>query len=177
MLQFCIVYCIQDIGEQVLDEEERGVAEQLRVLDQGNCIAFAIIGDYAFCRIRFELLIVQRIVLVNDIAYFSRVTVVMAADLHLVFDDRFVRVIQQHLDFGRNIDSPFRLLGVDIRQEYIFCIAFLRPLIDYFEYLVLAHIIHMDSVAIAYFPVSHRGTLVDFAFMPLCRCQRREHDQ
>ena len=122
MLQFCIVYCIQDIGEQVLDEEERGVAEQLRVLDQGNCIAFAII----------ELLIVQRIVLVNDIAYFSRVTVVMAADLHLVFDDRFVRVIQQHLDFGRNIDSPFRLLGVDIRQEYIFCIAFLRPLIDYF---------------------------------------------
>ena len=116
MLHFCIVYCIQDIGEQVLDEEERGIAEQLWVLDQSDRIAFAIIGDYAFCRIRFELLIVQRIVLVNDIAYFSRVTVVMAAELHLVFDDRFVRVIQQHLDFGRNIDSPFRLLGVDIRQ-------------------------------------------------------------
>ena len=177
MLQFCIVYCIQDVGKQVLDEEERGITKQLRILDQGNCIAFAIIGDYAFCRIRFELLIVQRLVLVNDIAYFSRVTVVMAADLHLVFDDRFVCIVQQHLDFGRNVDSPFGLLGVDIRQEYIFRIAFLRPLVDYFEYLVLAHIIHMDSVAIAYFPVSHRGTLVDFAFMPLCRCQRREHDQ
>ena len=48
MLQFCIVYCIQDIGEQVLDEEERGVAEQLRVLDQGNCIVFAIIGRLRF---------------------------------------------------------------------------------------------------------------------------------
>ena len=124
MLQFRIVHCIQDVGKQVLDEEERGITKQLRILDQGNCIAFAIIGD-----------------------------------------------------FGRNVDSPFGLLGVDIRQEYIFRIAFLRPLVDYFEYLVLAHVFHMDCVAIAYFPVSHRGTLVDFAFMPLCRCQRREHDQ
>ena len=56
MLQFRIVHCIQDVGKQVLDEEERGITKQLRILDQGNCIAFAIIGDYAFCRIRLELL-------------------------------------------------------------------------------------------------------------------------
>lgn len=119
----------------------------------------------------------RNIVVLSDIANFCRVAVVVAIDFHLVFDDRFVCIVQQHLDFGRNVDSPFGLLGVDIRQEYIFRIAFLRPLIDYFEYLVLAHIFHMDCVAIAYFPVFHRGTLVDFAFMPLCRCQRREHDQ
>ena len=69
MLQFRIVHCIQDVGKQVLDEEERGITKQLRILDQGNCIAFAIIGDYAFCRIRLELLIVLWIVLINDIAY------------------------------------------------------------------------------------------------------------
>ena len=177
MLQFRIVHCIQDVGKQVFDEEERGITKQLRILDQGNRIAFAIIGDYAFCRIRLELLIVLWIVLINDIANFCRVAVVVAIDFHLVFDDRFVCIVQQHLDFGRNVDSPFGLLGVDIRQEYIFRIAFLRPLVDYFEYLVLAHIFHMDCVAITYFPVSHRGTLIDFAFMPLCRCQRREHDQ
>ena len=45
MLQFRIVHCIQDVGKQVLDEEERGITKQLRILDQGNCIAFAIIGD------------------------------------------------------------------------------------------------------------------------------------
>ena len=49
MLQFRIVHCIQDVGKQVLDEEERGITKQLRILDQGNRIAFAIIGDYAFC--------------------------------------------------------------------------------------------------------------------------------
>ena len=73
MLQFRIVHCIQDVGKQVLDEEERGIAKQLRVFDQGNRIAFAIIGDYAFCRIRLELLIVLWIVLINDIANFCRV--------------------------------------------------------------------------------------------------------
>ena len=153
MLQLRVVHCIQDIGKQVLDEEERGIAEQLRVLDQSDRIAFAIIGNYVFCRICFELLVVLRIVLINDIAYFCRVTIVMAANLHLVFDDRFVRIVQQHLDFGRNIDNPFGLLGADIRQEYIFRIAFLCPLVDDFEYLILAHVIHMDGVAIAYFPV------------------------
>ena len=45
MLQFRIVHCIQDVGKQVLDEEERGIAKQLRVFDQGNRIAFAIIGN------------------------------------------------------------------------------------------------------------------------------------
>ena len=44
MLQFRIVHCIQDVGKQVLDEEERGIAKQLRILDQGNRIAFAIIS-------------------------------------------------------------------------------------------------------------------------------------
>ena len=109
MLQFRIVHCIQDVGKQVLDEEERGIAKQLRILDQGNRIAFAIIGDYAFCRIRLELLIVLWIVLINDIANFCRVAVVVAIDFHLVFDDRFVCIVQQHLDFGRNVDSPFGL--------------------------------------------------------------------
>lgn len=83
MLQFRIVHCIQDVGKQVLDEEERGITKQLRILDQGNCIAFAIIGDYAFCRIRLELLIVLWIVLINDIAYFCRVAVVVAIDFIL----------------------------------------------------------------------------------------------
>lgn len=44
MLQFCIVYCIQDIGEQVLDEEERGVAEQLRVLDQATVLFLPLLA-------------------------------------------------------------------------------------------------------------------------------------
>ena len=42
------------------------------------------------------------IVLINDIAYFCRVAVVVAIDFHLVFDDRFVCIVQQHLDFGRS---------------------------------------------------------------------------
>ena len=57
MLQFRIVHCIQDVGKQVFDEEERGITKQLRILDQGNRIAFAIIGDYAFCRIRLNFLL------------------------------------------------------------------------------------------------------------------------
>ena len=94
--------------------------KQLRILDQGNCIAFAIIGDYAFCRIRLELLIVLWIVLINDIANFCRVAVVVAIDFHLVFDDRFVCIVQQHLDLEETLIVPLDFLELTFDRNISF---------------------------------------------------------
>ena len=103
MLQFRIVHCIQDVGKQVLDEEERGIAKQLRVFDQGNRIAFAIIGDYAFCRIRLELLIVLWIVLINDIANLMIVLSVSFNSISTLEETLIVPLDFLELTFDRNI--------------------------------------------------------------------------
>lgn len=44
MLQFRIVHCIQDVGKQVLDEEERGIAKQLRILDQATVLLLPLLA-------------------------------------------------------------------------------------------------------------------------------------
>lgn len=44
MLQFRIVHCIQDVGKQVLDEEERGIAKQLGSLIKATVLLLPLLA-------------------------------------------------------------------------------------------------------------------------------------